>query len=128
MRIEGTIGANGESAATPVQPVRAKGESPSVRSAKAEAAKAAAAPVPVDQERAKQVAAALSNQFSDRDIRFYVRDPTSNEVHNLVIEVVDAEGKVVATIPPQSMNRLARIPELGADGADSKGVLVDQTG
>ncbi|MBI4239325.1 MAG: flagellar protein FlaG [Deltaproteobacteria bacterium] len=123
MRIEGNIGANGEPA---VQPVRAKGETPSARSAKAEAPKAAADPV--DPKRAQQVAEALSNQFGDRDIRFYVRDPTSTEVHNLVIEVVDAEGKVVATIPPQSMNRLARIPELGADGADSKGVLVDQVG
>ncbi len=71
------------------------------------APKAEAVADSVSEEQAQQVAEQLHEMFRETTLRFTVRDPSKVKPHNVIIEVVDENDKVVATIPSKEILKLS---------------------
>lgn len=76
--------------------------------------------------RVEKVAQQLNLAFTNSEIRFKVKDPTSTSSNNIVIEVV-RNDRVVARIPDDTARVLTQEVEV-ADKSDLKGTLVDIQG
>lgn len=89
------------------------------------AQRAAEVKAEVSEERARQIAEQLTQSFN-RSLNFIVRDPTSSQPNNIIIEIRNSEGDVISTIPSAEALQLAE--SIAADRAeDLKGRLLDDS-
>ncbi len=80
---------------------------------------------PISREQAQQVAKQLNVDFDKTSLRFSVIDPRKSGPHNIVIEVLDKNDKVVAEIPAKAVRELAKNMATGVPGLSAKNLLVN---
>lgn len=95
-----------------------------IKDSQAAEAKHAEADKEVSREEAQKVAEKLQLDSPSTNFRFMVKDPTSSSVDNVVIQVLDNNNHVIATIPKDVVTDMAKNGMTTGDGL--KGLSVNQ--
>ncbi|MBX7147957.1 flagellar protein FlaG [bacterium] len=75
---------------------------------------------------ASKVAQELNRQIEpSHKVRFHVRDISKTSGNNIVIQILDGEGKVITEIPSEKVKQMAEAVASQAFGEASHGMIVD---